>query len=950
MRPALQFLDEQILAVAEFDSYKISAVGHSLGGAEAQTFALAALVEVGRMTVVNAYYFDSLPVSSRKLTQLVAELHQQDSSIRSASDVIAYYHAQHGISSGVYYSGEIADWRFRTIGGGTYLNDQLIAIPNTTNALTVIAMIAARAAFGPVGILVAFLGVKGNAHRMATLNAAMQGLPEVDGIINVSGGASFPGSETEGRNLAPGTTPYDGAHSLQLLDGRVVKENFDGSVSVERRNQSNQLISITSFQTVETIDGIFASEWSITGYENDGSITTQKLTQSDPSTIRLSYDLKVGGLELNLGYEFAIDEKASMISGPSQNDLAENQRRAKISLNLESLDDATRAKQLVTYDLRLATKSRELAERFAPENTDIQLANTDAVTAFLQDDFARALQTNTVTFSQYKYYRDALAEAVKDPEFASIRDIAIGTLALIDFGAERLALKAGIERNPFDSSGFDPDANVQIVRTIQERGSQTFSLYVPFPVHGSDQKIRLVLSGDAAGVARIVTGENFLTPLNGEVILSIDIGERQKTFSLLLTGDLDIDESVQISATLLDATGNPMHDARVVATLTFDGVDEASAAPSIARTIIGDLRPVATGGLDDLGNIISDGTPLSNRPDRLFDSALNDHIVSGGGGDSIFATRGGDDWIEAGDGADLVQAGTGADLVVGGAGADLLSGGDGDDRIFANTFGDIENFISAGLTSAGTTNQGDWLGGGDGRDTLVGSNERDLLVGGAGEDLLIGGAGDDVLLGDGEQTPLGFNWSVTEVQNGDSYSYVYAQITGGEALDGAADVIHAGAGNDVALGGAGDDTIFAEGGDDKVWGGAGSDTIFGGDGDDLLSGDNAVEFVPADEQGDDFLDGGAGNDKLYGNGGNDTLYGGDGDDLLVADSSDVAGGDDYLDGENGNDVLIGGGGEDVLYGGSGNDQLFGDAADTPLAQQGDDELFGEDGDDTLLGQ
>ena len=51
------------------------------------------------------------------------------------------------------------------------------------------------------------------------------------------------------------------------------------------------------------------------------------------------------------------------------------------------------------------------------------------------------------------------------------------------------------------------------------------------------------------------------------------------------------------------------------------------------------------------------------------------------------------------------------------------------------------------LMVVGETNDNLWMGGGDGRDTLVGSGGNDYLFGERGDDFLYGGAENDELIG-----------------------------------------------------------------------------------------------------------------------------------------------------------------------------------------------------------
>ncbi len=319
----------------------------------------------------------------------------------------------------------------------------------------------------------------------------------------------------------------------------------------------------------------------------------------------------------------------------------------------------------------------------------------------------------------------------------------------------------------------------------------------------------------------------------------------------------------------------------------------ADVNPATTLDITGDLAPIDQDlsiasvqiGFDALGNVLANPAVIeTDRVDFLYDSAANDHIVSGGGDDVISATRGGDDVIDAGAGRDDVFAGAGNDVVSGGAGGDVIDGGTGDDLIYADSQTDVAGAIAQGNTVAGINAQGDWLAGAQGDDTLVGSAANDVLMGGAGSDLLIGGAGNDDIMGDTDWLASDFNWTVTDQAGG--MRYFYPVVSYAQPTDGAADVIYAGDGNDYVWGDLGNDVIFGEGGVDKLQGGAGNDIILGGAGEDWLYGEGNL----SDAAGNDYLDGGADNDIIYGNAGDDIIVGGTGNDYLYGG----AGQDTYI--------------------------------------------------------
>jgi hypothetical protein len=130
------------------------------------------------------------------------------------------------------------------------------------------------------------------------------------------------------------------------------------------------------------------------------------------------------------------------------------------------------------------------------------------------------------------------------------------------------------------------------------------------------------------------------------------------------------------------------------------------------------------------------------------------------------------------------------------------------------------------------------------------------------------------------------------------------RLTGGSA----ADIIYAGAGNDVIQFGAGlVNYLYGGAGNDTLRGASVLNWLYGGDGNDSLSGGNLTDYLYGGN-GHDTLHGGSGLDWLFGESGNDNLYGGP---HL-----------DTLNGGSGNDGLYGGRENDVLTGGTGSDRFL----------------------------
>lgn len=152
----------------------------------------------------------------------------------------------------------------------------------------------------------------------------------------------------------------------------------------------------------------------------------------------------------------------------------------------------------------------------------------------------------------------------------------------------------------------------------------------------------------------------------------------------------------------------------------------------------------------------------------------------------------------------------------------------------------------------------DVLDGGGGQDTLHGDGGNDTLIGYAGDDTLIGGAGLDtaVFAYWAEDMVVDLALGIAVGEGSDTLAEIESVTTGdGDDWIGGSDLAN------VLLAGAGDDVASGLGGKDRLEGQSGDDTLQGGDSDDVLLG-------------------GEGNDTLHGNADNDTLNGGSGFDVI----------------------------------------------------------------------
>lgn len=353
-------------------------------------------------------------------------------------------------------------------------------------------------------------------------------------------------------------------------------------------------------------------------------------------------------------------------------------------------------------------------------------------------------------------------------------------------------------------------------------------------------------------------------------------------------------------------------------------------------------------------------------------TAIGSGRFYGGAGDDVIVAASGDDLVSGGAGTDTLsyiraRAGVTVDLTVtraqntGGSGTDTITG--------------IENLTGSKFD-----------------DTLKGDAGNNVINGGGGNDVLSGGAGIDTLSFAGYTRGVSFDLSA---QGYSQYVQAGARVTatGFENLtgsaaddylagDAAANVIRAGAGDDVLVGNASGTT----GGVDTLDGGSGFDTarfsavsggiiatmqgggagtvtdaqggalatlagieaIEGGWGNDVLLGDDDANSLIG-SGGDDRLVGGAGDDMLEGGWGDDVIQGGTGNDTAIysgygtyfVDLTNTGAQDTGL----GTDTLSG---IENLKGGWGNDYFFGDANDNRFIDVGGDDLYsGRGGSDTV---
>ncbi len=272
----------------------------------------------------------------------------------------------------------------------------------------------------------------------------------------------------------------------------------------------------------------------------------------------------------------------------------------------------------------------------------------------------------------------------------------------------------------------------------------------------------LVAGTDATGAAATDTFALQVINVNDTPVVALDIGDQavdaEAPFVFAIpTGtfvDVDAEDSVNLSAALVDGGALPAWLTFDAAGQTLSGVPQAadigiigitvqatdangaSASSEFALTVRAVAGSSVSGGAGD--DVVAGGTgneTLSGGTgnDALFGD-VGDDVLRGSKGNDVLQGGEGDDVLRAGNDRNVLDGGAGDDIIFDGSGESFISGGQGNDAIHTGTGNDVIAF-----------NEGDgWdtiYGGGDGGNTLSlggGIDYTDLTFSRAGNDLLLG--------------------------------------------------------------------------------------------------------------------------------------------------------------------------------------------------------------------
>jgi Ca2+-binding RTX toxin-like protein len=343
------------------------------------------------------------------------------------------------------------------------------------------------------------------------------------------------------------------------------------------------------------------------------------------------------------------------------------------------------------------------------------------------------------------------------------------------------------------------------------------------------------------------------------------------------------------------------------------------------------INTISTGAGNDTVNISATATG-----GYTINAGIGDDFVNGGAGNDAINGGDGNDKLRGGAGNDALTGGLGDDTLNGGAGADTMTGGDGSDNYNIDNAGDIVIETNANIGTGGvdivnssinaytlTANVETGRVLSAGAANMTGNGLANLLYAGAGDNVLDGGLGVDTA----------------------SYLYAASAVTVSLAVAGSQNTL--GSGSDTLIGienlngGNYNDTLTGNAGANVLNGDGGADTMTGGDGADTYYVNNIGDVVTETNAAST-----GGIDMVYSSLNAYTLT------ANVENGQLLSAGAANMTGNSLNNLLYAGAGDNVLDGGLGVDTVSylyaASAVTVSLAVAGSQNTLGS-GSDTLIG-
>ncbi|MBV8209158.1 MAG: DUF2974 domain-containing protein [Burkholderiaceae bacterium] len=488
--------------------------------------------------------------------------------------------------------------------------------------------------------------------------------------------------------------------------------------------------------------------------------------------------------------------------------------------------------------------------------------------------------------------------------------------------AQDLVVLPGTGTNPFSNPSYSNSGLTPQTISLTTDQTDTLSVFLAEPAAGS-QQVHIALGGTGASGVEVLdaSGNPVVQNADGSYTITVGSGQSGATFQLYAPGTV-ASGTLTLTATLVDSTGAP-----------------TSAAQNDVNVNLVPAVPITTASV-------------------IAGTAQMDTVT--GLAYTLYAGDGAADLISVGGGINSVLGGAGDDIIIGSDAQNVIVAGSGNSEIYAGQPVDLPTAITNGANaSAATGLQGDFIGVGDGNNTIVGSNGNDAIFVGQGSNLIVLGPGTNTVIGGTETSSAQLNWSVGPLANGvlpianifnsnpgfaTTVPYEGNSDTSGVAVGVGNDTIYAGAGSDLIELSNGNNYVQLGSGSSSVYGGMGQNTIFAGSGNSLVLGGG----------GSDYIDGQSGSHLLIGRGGNNTIIGGSGNDTIWAGGDDTnwatsETGSNSVYGGSGNDQIAGAGGSDTLIAGTGNSSIYGgDGTESIVGGSGNDLLVGGTGNDTII--
>lgn len=204
--------------------------------------------------------------------------------------------------------------------------------------------------------------------------------------------------------------------------------------------------------------------------------------------------------------------------------------------------------------------------------TDAGKGFSNALASFTRKfaDVAFNVGQTITSFADIRLIDEAYAAELSDPRLsASGRTVLEDARDTFQGAAQTIVVQQGFSANPFNTIGFNPDTASPAAVNMTEGQLKAITINLPFEAGPGGQRLSLTLSGPNAGGFVLRTNGTDLLPQGNAFTLVIPEGQRQLVVGLKSTQDITALSALTVSATLVDAAGQPTHSTQMEATVTL---------------------------------------------------------------------------------------------------------------------------------------------------------------------------------------------------------------------------------------------------------------------------------------------------------------------------------------------------------------------------------------------